>query len=64
MITIDVDTLHTLLVLAREATRAREAAGDLAVVPALSDCHGAIENGAALIEAAFAVAARGVARAA
>lgn len=53
MITIDLNTLHTLLVLAREATQARESRGDLAPVPDVEECHRAIEEGASAIERAF-----------
>jgi t-SNARE complex subunit (syntaxin) len=53
MITIDLNTLHTLLVLAREATQARESRGDLAPVPDVEECHRAIEEGATAIERAF-----------
>lgn len=54
MITIDLATLHTLAILAREATRAREARGDLATSPALGDCRQAVDAASRLIEGAFA----------
>lgn len=54
MIQIDLATLHTLAVLAREATLARETRGDLALAPALSECRQAVDVASQLIEHAFA----------